>query len=180
MGNHEDLVREIKAKAVVRQHVTLASGIEAGYYLDLRRITFDAVAAPMVGREMLSLTDHLNFDAVGGLTMGADPVAAAMMHVAGSKSRSLDAFSVRKEVKTHGLQRRVEGPDISGRRVLVVEDTSTTGGSVLTALNAVRAEGAIVVAVAVIVDRDTGSHDAIAAAGVPYLWAVHKKELGLD
>src|SRR4051812_49992564 len=78
---------------------------------------------------MLDLTDDLDYDAVGGLTLGADPVAAAMMHVAAARGRRLDAFVVRKEGKAHGLQRRIEGPDVAGRRVLAVEDTSTTGGA---------------------------------------------------
>ena len=112
----------------------LSSGREADYYVDLRRITLDAAAAPLVGQVMLDLTEDLEYDAVGGLTLGADPVAAAMLHAAAARGRRLDAFVVRKEGKAHGLQRRIEGPDVTGRRVLAVEDTSTTGGSVLAAV----------------------------------------------
>ncbi|MEU1181334.1 orotate phosphoribosyltransferase [Streptomyces sp. NPDC005820] len=175
------LLQQIKDKAVVHGKVTLSSGLEADYYVDLRRITLDGEAAPLVGQVLLDLTAGLEFDAVGGLTMGADPVAASMLHAAAARGRRLDAFVVRKAAKAHGLQRRVEGPEIKGRRVLVVEDTSTTGGSPLAAVEAVREAGAEVVAVATIVDRATGADEKIReGAGVPYLFAFSKDELGLD
>jgi orotate phosphoribosyltransferase len=173
------LLEQIVAKAVVHERVTLSSGREADYYVDLRRITLDADAAPLVGEVMLDLIADLPVDAVGGLTLGADPVAAAMLHAAPRRGRRLDAFVVRKEGKAHGLQRRIEGPDVTGRRVLAVEDTSTTGGSVLTAVQALREAGANVVAVAVIVDRDTGARQAIEAEGLPYYAAYGVQELGL-
>ncbi|MGW7422947.1 orotate phosphoribosyltransferase [Streptomyces sp. NPDC054813] len=176
-----ELLQQIKDKAVVHGRVTLSSGLEADYYIDLRRVTLDGTAAPLVGQVLLDLTDGLEFDAVGGLTMGADPVAGAMLHAAAARGRRLDAFVVRKAAKAHGLQRRVEGPEIKGRRVLVVEDTSTTGGSPLAAVEAVREAGAEVVAVATIVDRATGADEKIReGAGVPYLFAFSKDELGLD
>jgi orotate phosphoribosyltransferase len=128
---------------------------------------------------MLDLTGDLEYDAVGGLTLGADPVATAMLHAAASRGRTLDAFVVRKSEKRHGLQRRIEGPDVAGRRVLAVEDTSTTGGSVLEAVSALREAGADLVAVAVIVDRDTGAREAIEAEGLPYRFAVSALDLGL-
>jgi orotate phosphoribosyltransferase len=124
---------------------------------------------------MLDLTKDLDFDAVGGLTLGADPVATAMMHVAAQKGRKLDAFVVRKSEKAHGLQRRIEGPDVKGRRVLAVEDTSTTGGSVLTAVEALKEAGAIVVGVAVIVER--GAKELIASKNLSYLYTYDMKEL---
>lgn len=175
------LLQQIKDKAVVHGKVTLSSGLEADYYIDLRRITLDGEAAPLVGQVLLDLTADLDFDAVGGLTMGADPVAGAMLHAAAARGERLDAFVVRKAAKAHGMQRRVEGPDIKGRRVLVVEDTSTTGGSPLAAVEAVREAGAEVVGVATIVDRATGAAEKITeGAGVPYLFAYGKDELGLD
>jgi orotate phosphoribosyltransferase len=127
---------------------------------------------------MLDLTADLSYDAVGGLTLGADPVATAMMHAAAARGRHLDAFVVRKAEKAHGLQRRIEGPDVAGRRVLAVEDTSTTGGSVLTAVEALREAGAEVVGVAVIVER--GAAQAIATAGLPYRAAYQLADLGLE
>lgn len=171
------LLEQIKTKAVVHGKVILSSGREAEYYVDLRRVTLDATAAPLVGQVMLDLTADLSYDAVGGLTLGADPVATAMLHQAAARGRTLDAFVVRKEGKAHGLQRRIEGPDVAGRRVLAVEDTSTTGGSVMTAVEALREAGAEVVAVAVIVERGAGP--AIAAAGLPYFAAYSLAELGL-
>lgn len=171
-----DLIRD---QAVVHGRVTLSSGREADYYLDCRRITLSGTAAPLVGDVLLDLTEDLAYDAVGGLTMGADPVATAMLHAAARRGRTLDAFVVRKEAKAHGLQRRIEGPDVTGRRVLVVEDTSTTGGSPLTAVQALREAGADVVGVATIVDRATGAGEKIAAEGVEYRYAYGLGELGL-
>ncbi|MBB0246476.1 orotate phosphoribosyltransferase [Streptomyces alkaliphilus] len=169
MSERDQLLRQIRDKAVVHGRVTLSSGLEADHYVDLRRITLDGTAAPLVGRVMLDLTEHLGYDAVGGLTLGADPVATAMLHAAAARGRHLDAFVVRKTGKAHGLQRRIEGPDVAGRRVLAVEDTSTTGGSVLTAVEALREAGAEVVAVAVIVER--GGAPAVERTGLPYLAA---------
>jgi len=168
---------EILKKAVVHGKVILSSGKEADYYVDLRRITLDSVAAPLVGEVMLDLTKDLDFEAVGGLTLGADPVATAMMHVAAQRGRKLDSFVVRKSEKAHGLQRRIEGPDVNGKRVLAVEDTSTTGGSVLTAVEALKDEGAIVVGVAVIVER--GAKSAITDAGLDYRAAFSLRDLNL-
>ena len=145
--------------------------------MDLRRVTLDSIAAPLVGEVMLELTKDLDFEAVGGLTLGADPVATAIMHVAGGKGRKIDAFVVRKAEKAHGLQRRIEGPDVKGKKVLAVEDTSTTGGSVLTAVDALNEAGAIVVGVAVIVER--GAKAKVESAGFKYLAAYQLSDLGL-
>jgi orotate phosphoribosyltransferase len=178
MSDRDELLTRITADAVVHGRVVLSSGREADYYVDLRRVTLSANAAPLVGRVMLDLTADWDYDAVGGLTLGADPVAAAMLHAAAGRGRALDAFVVRKEGKAHGLQRRIEGPDVAGRRVLAVEDTSTTGGSVLTAVEALREAGAEVVGVAVIVER--GAAPAVEAAGLPYRTAYSLTNLGLS
>lgn len=180
----EQLRDLITGLAVVRGRVTLASGKDADYYVDLRRITLHHAAAPLVGHLLLDALEEAGFgpadvDAVGGLTLGADPVAAALLHAAASRGLELDAFVVRKESKAHGLQRRVEGPDVAGKRVVAVEDTSTTGGSVLTAVEALREAGANVVAVAVIVDRDTGARERVEAEGLPYLYLYGLADLGL-
>ncbi|MDR0627571.1 MAG: orotate phosphoribosyltransferase [Bifidobacteriaceae bacterium] len=178
------LIREL---AVIQGRFVLASGREASYYVDLRRVTLHHVAAPLVGHLLLDLLEERglvpgeDYLAVGGLTMGADPVAAAMLHAAASRGLGLDAFVVRKDAKTHGLQRRIEGPDVTGRPVVAVEDTSTTGGSVITAVEALREAGAEVKAVAVIVDRDTGAAQKITAElGVPYHYLFGLSDLGLD
>ncbi|MCX6450580.1 MAG: orotate phosphoribosyltransferase [Actinobacteria bacterium] len=177
MSAKDQLKTEILNKAVVHGKVILSSGKEADYYVDLRRVTLDAQAAPLVGEVMLDLTKGWDFEAVGGLTLGADPVATAMMHVAAKQGRKLDSFVVRKAEKAHGLQRRIEGPDVKGRRVLAVEDTSTTGGSVMTAVEALKEAGAIVVGVAVIVER--GAAPLIKENGLEYLAAYQLSDLGL-
>ena len=161
-GELIDLVRRL---SVVFGRVRLSSGREADYYVDLRRATLQHRAAPLIGRLMLELTVDWDYAAVGGLTLGADPVAYAVMHAPG---RPIDVFVVRKSVKTHGLQRLIEGTEVAGKRVLVVEDTSTTGGSALTAVRAVRDAGATVIGVATVVDRSTGAAAAIEDEGVPY------------
>lgn len=176
-----DLVREL---AVVHGRVTLASGKEADYYVDLRRVTLHHRAAPLVGHVLLDvLEEHglgtADVEAVGGLTLGADPVATALLHAAAARGQDLDAFVVRKEGKAHGMQRRIEGPDVAGRRVVAVEDTSTTGGSVLTAVEALREAGAEVVGVAVIVDRGTGARERVEAEGLPYVSVFGLADLGL-
>lgn len=178
MSDRDLLLQLIKDQAVVHGRVVLSSGRDADYYVDLRRITLASAAAPLVGRVMLDLTAGLEFQAVGGLTLGADPVAAAMLHAAADRGRVLDAFVVRKEGKAHGLQRRIEGPDVAGRPVLAVEDTSTTGGSVLTAVQALQEAGADVVGVAVLVER--GAAPAVEAAGLSYLAAYSLSDLGLE
>lgn len=171
--------------AVVRGKVTLASGREADYYVDLRRVTLHHAAAPLIGHLLLDALEEAGYgpgeiDAVGGLTLGADPVATSLLHAAASRGLELDAFVVRKESKAHGLQRRIEGPDVAGKKVVAVEDTSTTGGSVLTAVEALREAGADVRAVAVIVDRNTGAREAIEAEGLPYLYLYGLGDLGLE
>jgi orotate phosphoribosyltransferase len=179
MSDRSRLVAAIKKKAIVYGKVTLASGREADYYVDLRRVTLDGAAAPLVGRVMRELVADWDFDAVGGLTLGADPVAVAMLHAAAAEGGRLDAFVVRKSEKAHGLHKKIEGTDVAGRRVLVVEDTSTTGGSVQQAIDAVREAGGEVVGVAVIVDRDTGAKEKIEAQGLAYRYAVGLADLDL-
>lgn len=177
-----ELVREL---AVTHGDFTLASGKKSSFYVDMRRATLHHEAAPLIGHVMLDLLEESGFapgddyDAVGGLTMGADPVATAILHAASSRGLNVDAFVVRKAAKDHGTKRQVEGPDVSGKRVVVLEDTSTTGGSPLEAAQALKAAGAEVVAVAVIVDRATGAKERIEAEGFPYFYALGLEELGL-
>lgn len=175
MTERDDLLAIIRRQAVVHGDVILSSGQRATWYIDLRRVLLDGRAAPLAGRVMLEATADLSYDAVGGLTLGADPVATAMMHAAAASGRILDAFVVRKTEKAHGLQRRIEGPDVAGRRVLAVEDTSTTGASVLTAVDALRAAGAEVAGVAVMVDR--GARAQVTGRGLPYRAAFELADL---
>ena len=166
MTDHDELLRVINEVAVVRGDFVLSSGQRADWYIDLRRVLLRGASAALAGRVMLAVTADLDYDAVGGLTLGADPVATAMMHAASVAGRNLDAFVVRKSEKAHGLQRRIEGPDVAGRRVLAVEDTSTTGASVLTAVDALREAGAEVAGVAVLVDR--GARAVVTGRGLEF------------
>jgi orotate phosphoribosyltransferase len=174
VSDRDELLKLIKELAVVRGRVVLSSGQEADYYIDLRRITLHRRAAPLVGRVLRALTADWAYDAAGGLTLGADPVGTAIL---AASAGTVDAFVVRKEEKKHGLQRRIEGPEVAGRRVLVVEDVSTNGTSPLTAVAALREAGAEVVGVALIVDR--GGAAAIEASGLACRAAYSLADLGL-
>jgi orotate phosphoribosyltransferase len=176
------LIELIKELSVIHGKVTLSSGIEADYYVDLRRATLHHEAGPLIGQLMLDLLDSkgiTDFDSVGGLTVGADPVATAVMHQGAARGRTIDAFVVRKAPKDHGLGKQVEGPDVLGKKVVVLEDTSTTGASPLTAARALEKAGATIVAVATVVDRATGAREVIEDAGYRYLSAISLQDLGL-
>ena len=172
------LANLIKEKAVVFERVTLSSGKEADFYIDLRRVTLDVEVAPLIGKVMCALVADWQPEMVGGLTLGADPVVSAMVHASAGGAMPLSGAIVRKSAKTHGLQKQVEGPSVNGKRVVAVEDTSTTGGSVLTAVEAMGTAGATVVGVAVIVDR--GARAAVESTGLNYRAALSLSDLGLD
>ncbi|MFI8595022.1 orotate phosphoribosyltransferase [Microbacterium sp. NPDC078428] len=179
-ADRQSLIALIGAEAVFHGDFTLSSGKKASYYVDMRKLTLDHRAAPAIGRLMLDLiADIPDVASVGGLTLGADPIANAVMHESVRTGRPLDAFVVRKEPKDHGRGRQIEGADVAGKRVVVLEDTSTTGQSALKAVEALRREGADVVAVAVIVDRKTGAQAAVEAEGLRWLAAIDLDDLGL-
>ena len=180
-ADRQQLIELIKDEAVFHGDFILSSGKQANYYVDMRKLTLDHRAAPLVGRVMLDLIAGIpDIASVGGLTLGADPIANAILHQGVASGRPYDAFVVRKEPKDHGRGRQIEGADVTGKRVIVVEDTSTTGQSALKAVEVLRAAGADIVAVAVIVDRATGSRQAIEAAGLQYIAAIDLDDLGLD
>jgi orotate phosphoribosyltransferase len=175
-----ELIEHIKRDAVFHGDFTLTSGQKATYYVDLRRVSLDHVVAPLIGQVMLDLIAGIpDIAAVGGLSMGADPSAAAVMHQGVARGATYDAFVVRKQAKDHGRGKQVEGPELAGKRVIVLEDTSTTGGSPLAAIEALERAGATVAAVAVVVDRNTGAKERIESAGYPYLSAIGLSDLGL-
>ncbi|BDZ45290.1 orotate phosphoribosyltransferase [Naasia aerilata] len=179
-GARDQLIEYIKSDAVFHGDFTLTSGKKASYYVDLRRVSLDHRVAPLIGQVMLELiADIPDVAAVGGMTMGADPIASAILHQGASHGAAYDAFVVRKQPKDHGRGRQVEGPDLAGKRVVVVEDTSTTGGSPLAAIEALLKVGAEIAAVAVVVDRATGAKETIEAAGYPYRAAIGLADLGL-
>ncbi|MTE24664.1 MULTISPECIES: orotate phosphoribosyltransferase [Microbacterium] len=179
-NDRQKLIELITDEAVFHGDFTLSSGKQATYYVDMRKLTLDHRAAPAIGRIMSDLIADIDgVVAVGGLTLGADPIANAVLHATAATPRPLDAFVVRKEPKDHGRGRQIEGAEVEGKRVVVLEDTSTTGQSALTAVAALRRAGAEVVAVAVIVDRKTGAQAAIEAEGLEWRAAIDLDDLGL-
>ncbi|MET4637536.1 orotate phosphoribosyltransferase [Mycetocola sp. 2940] len=177
----QQLIEYITADAVFHGDFTLTSGKKATYYVDLRRVSLDHRVAPLIGQVMIDLIEDIpDVVAVGGMTMGADPVAAAVLHQGAARGLAYDAFVVRKEPKDHGRGKQVEGPDLAGKRVVVLEDTSTTGGSPLAAIEALKKVGAEIAGVAVVVDRNTGAREIIEAAGYPYYAAIGLSDLGLE
>jgi len=179
--DRQNLISLITDEAVFHGDFTLSSGKRASYYVDMRKLTLDHRAAPAIGRIMSDLIADIDgVAAVGGLTLGADPIANAVMHATAESEHPLDAFVVRKEPKDHGRGRQIEGAEVAGKRVVVLEDTSTTGQSALKAVTALKAAGAEVVAVAVIVDRLTGARAAIEEAGLEWRAAIDLDDLGLE
>ncbi|NNC12294.1 orotate phosphoribosyltransferase [Planctomonas sp. JC2975] len=177
----QQLIDHISNEAVFHGDFTLTSGKKASFYVDLRKVSLDHRVAPLIGQVMLDLiADVPDVVAVGGMTMGADPVAAAVLHQGAARGLAYDAFVVRKEPKDHGRGKQVEGPELEGKRVIVLEDTSTTGGSPLKAIEALKKVGAEIAAVAVVVDRNTGAREVIEQAGYPYLAAIGLDDLGLS
>ncbi|EIC07476.1 orotate phosphoribosyltransferase [Microbacterium laevaniformans] len=174
------LIDLIAAEAVFHGDFTLSSGKKATYYVDMRKLTLDHRAAPAIGRLVLDAVRDLNVDAVGGLTLGADPIANAVMHASVAAGTPADAFVVRKEPKDHGRGRQIEGAEVAGKRVVIVEDTSTTGGSPLKAAEVVAAAGAEIVAVVTVVDRKTGAQAAVEAAGYEWRSIIDLDDLGLQ
>ncbi len=167
-ADRQTLLDLIKDEAVFHGDFTLSSGKKATYYVDLRKVSLDHRVAPLIGQVMLDLiADIPDVAAVGGMTMGADPVACAAL----AGGADVKAFFVRKEVKAHGLARRVEGPLLDGDdRCLVVEDVVSTGGSTIKAIEALQEEGLKVCGVVSVLDRLMGGGERVAAAaGAPYL-----------
>jgi orotate phosphoribosyltransferase len=173
------LVRLLAERSARRGQFTLASGRTSTLYIDARLTTMSPDGLALIGPTALAAIDRAgwNVDAVGGLTLGADPVSYAIAYASALAGRPVRAFTVRKEAKTHGTGRLIEGPFRSGDRVVVVEDVITTGGSALRAIDAVRQAGAEVVGVLAVVDREEGGREAIEAAGVPVIALVRARDV---
>ena len=169
MTDHEQLIRLLAERSARRGNFTLASGRQSSLYIDARLTTMTPEGQRLIGRFGLASLQAAGWvcDAIGGLTLGADPIAYAICHTSADSSRPLRAFTVRKEAKTYGAGKLVEGPLRSGDRVVVVEDVITTGGSASRALEAVKKEGAIPIGVLALVDREEGGREALEALGVP-------------
>jgi orotate phosphoribosyltransferase len=173
----DELAALVRDLGVVHGHVTLSSGAEAEYYVDLRRVTLEHRAAPLVGRLLRVLTADWEYSAVGGLTLGADPIACAVSYASASSPTPVRAFTVRKEPKTHGTAKLIEGAFVTGDRVAVIEDTITTGGSAKKAVDAVRAAGGVVVGVLALVDREEGGREALEAEGLEVVSLTRASEI---
>ena len=178
-SDRQSLIALFGDEAVFHGDFTLSSGKKATYYVDMRKLTLDHRAAPAIGRLVLDIVRDLDVDAVGGLTLGADPIANAVLHASVAAGTPVDAFVVRKEPKDHGRGRQIEGAEVAGKRVVIVEDTSTTGGSPLKAAQVVKDAGADVVAVVTVVDRKTGAQAAVEAAGFEWRSIIDLDDLGL-
>lgn len=173
------LAQLLRERSVRTGDFVLASGRRSSFYVDARRTTMSGAGQLLIGRLGLAALDERDWkpDAVGGLTLGADPVAYAIAHAAARADRRLEAFTVRKEAKAHGAGRQVEGPVEPGARVVVIEDVVTTGGSALRAIEVLNAFGATILGVLALVDREEGGREAIETAGQPLVSLFRVSEL---
>ncbi len=171
MTDLDRLIHLLAVRSARRGRFTLASGRESDLYIDARLTTMSPDGLPLIGRLGLEALESRKWDAqaVGGLTLGADPIAYAIAYASSETGKTVRAFTVRKAAKEHGTGRRIEGPFVSGDRVVVIEDTITTGGSALRAVEAVRQEGGHVLGVLALVDREEGGREALETEGL----AVH-------
>ncbi len=179
MYDRSTLISLIRELALKTGDFTLASGKKSHYYLDCRKVTLDSRGANLIAAGMLELLANDMPDAVGGMAIGADPITAAIITVAGAQGKHLRGFIVRKEAKQHGTGKDVEGPVEAGQRVVIVEDVITTGGSALAAAEKARVAGLHVVGVLGIIDRLEGGKEAFAAAGLELRTLLTIKDFGL-
>ncbi len=181
MTDADALKRLLLERSVRRGDFTLSSGKRSSYYIDCRITTMSAEGMVLVGRLGLEAMRHAGWrpKAVGGLTMGADPVAYAIAAASRGSELQVDAFSVRKDAKTHGMGRQIEGNFRAGDEVVVVEDAITTGGSAEQAISAVVSAGGIVLGVLAVVDREEGGREVLEQAGRKVVALTTSTDLGL-
>ena len=180
MYDKQQLIALVRELALEFGDFTLASGKKAKFYLDCRRLTLDSRGAVQVAEGILQLLQGRMPDAVGGMAIGADPITAAVITVAGQRGKNLAGFIVRKEAKAHGTGRDVEGPVTSGMRAVIVEDVVTTGGSALAAIEKAEAAGLKVIGVLGIIDRLEGGREAMAAKGYSLQTLLTIRDFGLE
>jgi orotate phosphoribosyltransferase len=168
MSSRRQLIELLARRSARRGNFTLASGKQSSFYIDARLTTMSPEGLSSIGPIGLAMIRERgwNPDSVGGLTLGADPVSYAISYASAGTDRPVRAFTVRKEAKTHGTGKLIEGPFEAADAVVVIEDVITTGGSALKAVEAIRAAGARVLGVLALVDREEGGREAIEAAGV--------------
>lgn len=173
------LIELVKREALSFGDFTLASGQKSGYYIDCRKVTLSSEGAALIAAGILDLLGDSAFDSIGGLTLGADPIIAAVLVEAHTRGRSLRGLIVRKETKQHGTGRQIEGPFGPGDRVVVVEDVTTSGGSALAAIDAIESAGGTVVHVVSVIDRLAGARGLFSARGYPFSSLLSLVDLGL-
>jgi orotate phosphoribosyltransferase len=178
----DELVSLVGSRALKRGTFTLASGRTASFYLDAKQVVLDAHGSMLVGKAILERLRARGAmpQAVGGMSIGADPVTSAVVTMAGVEGMPLKGFMVRKEAKGHGMQRFVEGPVAAGDHVVIVEDVITTGGSSLVAIDRVQEFGLVVDRVVTVIDRLAGAAEALAARGIPLDSLVTIRDLGIE
>ena len=179
MPDHDRLLTLLAERSARRGQFTLASGRQSTLYIDARLTTMSPEGLALIGPMGLDALNNASWSvsAIGGLTLGADPLSYAIAYASASTPRPLRAFTVRKEVKTHGTGRLIEGPFQAGDRVAVIEDVITTGSSALRAVDAIRTAGGIVVGILALVDREEGGREAILARGVPVISLASASEI---
>ena len=179
MTDHATLVALLATRSTRRGHFTLASGKTSTFYIDARLTTMSPDGLSLIGPLGLEVLRRTGWpvDAVGGLTLGADPISYAISYASAMSGHPVRAFTVRKEAKKHGTGKRVEGPFNPGDRVAIVEDVITTGGSALQAMDVIREAQGVVVGVLALVDREEGGRQAIEATGIPVVSLVRASEI---
>jgi len=179
MTDHSALVALLAERSAKRGQFTLASGKQSEYYIDARLTTMSPEGLSLIGPLALSALRQSGWeiDAIGGLTLGADPISYAISYASADSDRPLRAFTVRKQTKTHGTGKMIEGPFREGDRVGIIEDVITTGGSALRAIEAVRTANGVVAGVLALVDREEGGRESLEAAGIPVISLVGASQI---
>ena len=180
MYDRQGLIDLFCERALKRGDFTLASGQKSSYYLDGKQITLSSRGLRIVGEGLLELLDDVEFDAIGGMSIGADPIIGAVLAVAAERDQSLDGFLIRKEAKGHGTNRYVEGPVKPGNKVVIIDDVVTTGGSSLLAVDRIEEFGCEVVRVVGIVDRLQGGAANFAERNLPFQSLLSVEDLGIE
>lgn len=180
-ARHPELVKVLRARSLQFGDFQLASGAHSSYYMDVRRSSLAPDGAAAIVDALVSELDGLEYDAVGGMDMGATPIAGALALRFHQLGRDVPTFVARKQVKKHGTQKEIEGPLPEGHcRVIIIDDVVTSGGSILDAIAAVKRRGCTVVKAFAVVDRDAGGRERIEAEGIDYQPLVTLTELGIE
>ena len=180
MSHRQQLIDQVRGRALKFGDFTLASGKKSSYYLDGKQITLHSAGLRLVALGLLDLLAEVEFDAIGGMSIGADPIIGGVLAVAADRGRDLAGFLVRKEAKGHGTNRFIEGPVEPGAKVVIVDDVVTTGGSSLQAIERVQEFGCEVVHVVAIIDRLQGGAEAFGRLALPFSPLLTVRDFGIE